>query len=99
LQGQVAGSCNAASEDDDYNERLAGEILKSLTVESVDIAGTIEPVEKSGVEKILGVGGFCRGNLFGELGQYRFESFHSGMLKPTRQRYQRSPYCHSNDLP
>src|SRR5438093_9530589 len=51
--------------------------LKSLTVKSIDIAGTIELFEKSSVDEILGVSGFRRGNLFGEFGKNHFEAVES----------------------
>src|SRR4030095_12756124 len=53
--------------------------LKSLTVKSIDIAGTIELFEKSSVDKVSWVGGLCRGDLISQFGENHFEAVESGI--------------------
>ena len=48
-----------------------------LTVESIDIAGTIQLFEKSSVDEIPGISGFCRGNLLGQFGENHLEAIES----------------------
>src|SRR4029077_1080331 len=49
----------------------------SLTVKSIDIAGTIDLFKKSSVDKLFWVGGLRRGDLISQFGKNHFEAVES----------------------